>query len=231
MKFEVPQRRQLASERTSLTLFAPAPSTISFVPLTRNLSLAEPSPYPVRGWTGLSEATATRFPGSGQPSAMCFRKRAVPKTASYGTEYAFGAQKCLLGYATHHQRHSVQKTGFYGTEEIFGTGNALLRYGIDIRRQKRAHGARDAFSKARRTAPATSNASSKARRTADSTDCGQPPAAPDASSEACRAKSSTCRSGSIFSARNAPALFVRSGGPFPCSFDGTRYQKQPTARR
>ena len=46
MKFEVPQRQQLASERTSLTLFAPAPSTISFVPLTRNLSLADPSPYP-----------------------------------------------------------------------------------------------------------------------------------------------------------------------------------------
>ncbi len=61
MKFEVPQRQQLASERTSLTLFAPAPSTISFVPLTRNLSLADSSPYPVRGWTGLSEATATRF--------------------------------------------------------------------------------------------------------------------------------------------------------------------------
>ena len=25
----------------------------------------------------------------------------------------------------------------------------------------------------------------------------------------------------------APALFVRSDGPFPCSFDGTRYQKRP----
>ena len=49
VKFEVPQRQQLASERTSLTLFAPAPYTISFVPLTRNLSLADPSPYPVEG--------------------------------------------------------------------------------------------------------------------------------------------------------------------------------------
>ena len=46
VKFEVPQRQQLASERTSLSLFAPAPSSISFVPLTRNLSLADPSPYP-----------------------------------------------------------------------------------------------------------------------------------------------------------------------------------------
>ena len=76
MKFEVPQRRQLSSgkrrifggapyqkrlslTRTPLTLFAPAPYTISFVPLTRNLSLANPSP--TRGWTGLSDATATRF--------------------------------------------------------------------------------------------------------------------------------------------------------------------------
>ena len=162
---------------------------------------------------------------------MRFRKRAVPKTASYGTEYAFGAQKCLLGYATHHQRHSVQKTGFYGTEEIFGTGNALLRYGIDIRRQKRAHGARDAFSKARRTAPATSNASSKARRTADSTDCGQPPAAPDASSVRETAPALFVRSGPFHHFLRPANAELVSGGPFPCSFDGTRYQKQPTARR
>ena len=52
--------------------------------------------------------------------------------------------------------------------EKFGTGNSLLRYGIVIRCSKRLPGVRDA--------------SSKARRTADSTDCGQPPAAPDASS-------------------------------------------------
>ena len=39
----------------------------------------------------------------------------------------------------------------------------------------------------------------------------QPTAAPDASS-----------------VRETPtALFVRSGDPFPCSFDGTRYQKRP----
>ena len=37
------------------------------------------------------------------------------------------------------------------------------------------------------------------------------PAAPDASSVR----------------ETAPALFVRSGGPFPCSFDGTRCQKRP----
>ena len=50
----------------------------------------------------------------------------------------------------------------------FGTRNRLLRYGRDIRCQKQPSLVRDA--------------SSKARRTAEFTDCGQPPAAPDASS-------------------------------------------------
>ena len=31
----------------------------------------------------------------------------VPERAFYGTEYAFGAQKGFLWYATHFQRHSV----------------------------------------------------------------------------------------------------------------------------
>ena len=64
----------------------------------------------------------------------------------------------------------------------FGTGNRLLRYGRDIRCQKQAPVVRDASSKAHRTAPA----------------------ARGAFSEACRAKSSTCRSGRIFSARHSP---------------------------
>ena len=81
--------------------------------------------------------------------------------------------------------------------EAFGVKNRLLRYGRDIRCTKQA--------------PVVRDASSKARRTADSTDCGQPTAAPDASSVR----------------ETAPALFVRSGGPFPCSFDGTRCQKRP----
>ena len=89
------------------------------------------------------------------------------------------------------------------SSEAFGVKNRLLRYGSDIRCQKQPSLVRYASSKSRGTAPATSNASSKARRTADSTDCGQPPAAPDAFSEACRAKSCTCHSGSRFSARNA----------------------------
>ncbi len=50
----------------------------------------------------------------------------------------------------------------------FGTGEGLLGYGICVPCSKRFPPVRDA--------------SSKARRTADSIDCGQPPAAPDASS-------------------------------------------------
>ena len=50
----------------------------------------------------------------------------------------------------------------------FGTGEGLLGYGICVPCSKRLPGVRDAFS--------------KARRIADSTDCGQPAAAPDASS-------------------------------------------------
>ena len=101
--------------------------------------------------------------------------------------------------------------------EKFGTGNALLRYGICVPCSKRLPGVRDAFSEAFgvknrllrygrdircQKQPSLVRDASKVRRTADSTDCGQPPAARDAFSEACRAKSSTCRTGRIFSARN-----------------------------
>ena len=167
MKFEVPQRQQTASERTSLTLFAPAPSTISFVPLTRNLSLADPSTTPSGGRQASRRQLPPAFQYSGQPSAMRFRKRAVPNPPFYGTELTLGAQKGFLGYATHLQRHSVLKTGFYGTEEIFGAKNRLLWYAAHFQRCAKRH-------------PVTPNAFSTARRTADSTDCGQPPAALDA---------------------------------------------------
>ena len=40
-------------------------------------------------------------------SPLCRLWHSVPERASYGTEYAFGAQNRLLGYATHFQRHSV----------------------------------------------------------------------------------------------------------------------------
>ena len=182
MKFEVPQRQQLASERTSLTLFAPALSTTSFVPLTRNLSPANPSP--TRGWTGLSEATATRFSvlRTTKCDAFSEARRTKNRLLRYGIRI----------------RCSKRLTGVRDAfSEAFGVKNRLLRYGRDIRYRKRP--------------PTVRDASSKVRRTADSTDCGQPPAAPDASSVR----------------ETAPALFVRSGGPFPCSFDGTRCQKRP----
>ena len=102
----------------------------------------------------------------------------------------------------------------------FGTGEGHLRYGICVPCSKRLPGVRDAFSEAfgvknrllrygrdiryRKRPPTVRDASSKARRTADSTDCGQPTGVRDAFSEACRAKSSTCRNGRIFSARNGP---------------------------
>ena len=95
--------------------------------------------------------------------------------------------------------------------EALGAKNRLLVYRKEIRCEKMASAVREAFS--------------KARRTADS---------PTVNS---------CRTGHNFSARTAHALFVRSGpfhhslgpanselvsgGPFPCAFDGTRYQKQP----
>ena len=79
-----------------------------------------------------------------------------------------------------------------------GTRNRLLRYRICVPCSKRLPGVRDAFSEAlraqnrllgygrdiryRKRPPTVRDASSKASRTADSTNCGQPPAAPDASS-------------------------------------------------
>ena len=153
MKFEVPQRRQLASERTSLTLFAPAPTTISFVPLTRNLSLADPSP--TRGWTGLSEATATRF--SVLRTTKCDAFSEARRTKNRLLRYGMSI------------RCSKRPPGVRdASSEAFGVKNRLLRYGSDIRCQKQPSLVR--------------YASSKARRTADSTDCGQPPATAAAAS-------------------------------------------------
>ena len=146
VKFEVPQRQQLASEKTPLTLFAPAPSTISFVPLTRNLSLADPSPYPVRGWTGLSEATATRFPvlRTTKCDAFSEARRTKNRLLRYGirircskrlpgvrdaSSEAFGVKNRLLVYRMEirckklafpvRKGYSVRKTGFCGTRSVF----------------------------------------------------------------------------------------------------------------
>ena len=198
MKFEVPQRQQLASKRTSLTLFAPAPSTISSVPLTRNLSLANPSP--TRGGQASQKQLppASKYPSIAQ-RAPCsnrqtgqrvsvreirYRKQpptvrkeySVPEIASSGTRRIFRDIRCKKQAFPVRKGYSVRKTGFCGTRCVFkGAQNSTCYI--------------ERFS--------------KARETADSTDCGQPPGVRDAFSKACRAKSSTCRSGSRFSARNA----------------------------
>ena len=121
MKFEVPQRQQLASERTSLTLFAPAPSTTSFIPLTRNFSPAAPSPYPVRGWTGLSEATATRFKVSIDCSTCPCSNRQTGQRVSV-REIRYRKQP-----PTVRNTHSVLKKASWGTRRIFkGPQNSRL---------------------------------------------------------------------------------------------------------
>ena len=45
--------------------------------------------------------------GTGNAFSFLALWHSVPERASYGTEYAFGAQNRLLGYATHFLRHSV----------------------------------------------------------------------------------------------------------------------------
>ena len=76
---------------------------------------------------------------------------------------------------------SVPETPSYGTEWTFGAQNSLLWYATHLQRcAKQPPAPPNAFSKAQKRHPATLNASSKA----------------------CRAKSSTCRTGRIFSAQN-----------------------------
>ena len=129
--FEVPQRQQLASVRAPLSLFAPAPSTISFVPLTRNLSLADPSP--TRGWTGLSEATATRFSvlRTTKCDAFSEARRTKNRLLRYGRDI-----RCQ-------KRLPVVRDVF---SEAFGVKNRRFWYGRDIQCAKQASVVRDAFS-------------------------------------------------------------------------------------
>ena len=159
MKFEVPQRQQLASERTSLTLFAPAPSTISFVPLTRNLSLANPSP--TRGGQASQRQLppASKYPSIAQ-RAPCsnrqtgqrvsvreirYRKQpptvrnthSVLKKASWGTRRIFRGIRCKKQASTVRKRYSVPKTAASGTRCIFkGALNSLLPHRMHFRKRK-----------------------------------------------------------------------------------------------
>ena len=122
-------------------------------------------------------------------------------------------------------------SNFWGAvhSEELGAKNSLLWYGRDIRCAKQASVVRDA--------------SSKARRTADSTDCGQPPAHRTHFQRRAVPKAAPAAPDAFSVRETTPALFVSSapfhhflrpanaelvsGGPFPCSFDGTRDQKRP----
>ena len=88
-------------------------------------------------------------------------------------------------------RTSVLKTGVYGTEDIFGAKNSLLWYATHLQRPQN--------SRLHRLWTAS--------------------CPPDAFSEACRAKSSSRRTGRIFSARNDPRSLcsLRPIPPFPSS--------------
>ena len=113
---------QLASERTSLTLFAQAPSTISFVPLTRNLSPAAPFPTHLKA---LGTGNALLRYGIRVP---CSKRPPVVRDAF---SEAFGVKNRLLGYRIDAryrrrapdvrgefiiQKRAVPKTPSYGTE-------------------------------------------------------------------------------------------------------------------
>ena len=83
----LPYRTQLqCAKRPPLSLFAPAHSTISFVPLTRNLSPAAPSSFGTGEWPLVY--------------GRRFRRHSVQKTSLWCTEWKFGAKNRLLVYAT-----------------------------------------------------------------------------------------------------------------------------------
>ena len=113
--------------------------------------------------------------------------RAVLKKASWGTRRIFGSIRCKKQASTVRKRYSVPKTAFSGTRRIFkGPQNSTCRTECVFKgpQNSRLHRLWTAY------------------------------CPPDASSEACRAKSSTGRTGRtgrIFSARNSPRSEVIRG--------------------
>ena len=171
----------------------------------------------------------------------------VPERASYGTEYACRAQKGFLWYATHFRKHSVRKNrlfrygrdirctktpffctegvfrgtrcakrGFSGTEEIFGAKNSLLWYTTHLQRPAEQPTPQTVDSLLPHATHFQRRAVPKAA-----------PAAPDASSVRETAPALFVRSGPFHHFLRPANAELVSGGPFPCSFDGTRDQKQP----
>ena len=147
-KQHLPHRTHLqCAKQPPLSLFAPAPSTISFVPLTRNLSPAAPSLAPS---TALGTRNRLLWYGICVP---CSKRLPVVRGAFSG---ALGAQNRLLRY-----RRDIRCTKQPPlVRDAFGVKNRLLRYGRDIRCTKQAPVVRDASSKARRTADSTTTVNS-----------------------------------------------------------------------
>ena len=150
---------------------------------------------------------------------MVRNMRAVLKKASWGTRRIFGSIRCKKQASTVREGYSVPKTAFSGTRRIFkGALNSLLLHRMHFRKRKngillhRTHLKRPAEQPTPQTVDSLLPHRTHFQRRAVPKTASCPP---DAASVRER----------------APALFVRSGGPFPCPFDGTRYRKQPTARR
>ena len=97
----------------------------------------------------------------------------------------FGTGNSLLRYGIRIRCSKRLPTVRDAFSEAFGVKNRLFRYRRDIRCQKCPPTGREAFSEtfgAKKGLLGARDSFSKARRTADSTDCGQPPAAAAAAS-------------------------------------------------
>ena len=135
---------------------------------------------------------------------MVRNMRAVLKKASWGTRRVFRSIRCKKQASTVRKRYSVRRTASSGTRRIFrGPQNSRL------------HILWTAFWGTRRIfirgVPCQK----------------QPPAAPDASSVRETAPALFVRSGPFHHFLRPANAELVSGGPFPCSFDGTRYQRRP----
>ena len=114
------------------------------------------------------------------------------------------------------QRNSVLKTGSYGTEEIFGAKNSLLWYATHLQRP------------AEQPTPQTVDSLLPTGRIFRGPRCMKTTSCPpDASSVRETAPALFVRSGPFHHFLRPANAELVSGGPFPCSFDGTRYQKRP----
>ena len=188
--------------------------------------------YPFRGWTGLSEATATRFKASTDCSTcppcsnrqtgqrvsvreIRYRKqastvrnvRAVLKKASSGTRRIFRSIRCKKQAFLVREGYSVPETAFWCTERIFkGALNSLMLHRMHFR--KRKNGILSHRTHLKRTAEQPTP------QTVDSL-------LPHRTHFQRRAvpKAASCRSGRNFSARNGfrSLCSLRPLPPFPSS--------------